>query len=284
MPIQIVETQRLYRQISDQLRALIIAGEFPVGSRLPAERELSVQLGVSRPSLREALIALEVEGYIKVHMGSGIYVCELPPKSQKGFDLSAEEGPLELIQARALLEGEVAATAAKNGSKLQFDAIEEAIAIMESDAAAGITPIDADQLFHHRVAEASGNSVLVGVVQRLFDSRLGALFDQLHSHFDTPDVWAQAITEHRAVLKALRARSPGKAREAMRAHMDIAYKRLSSSLIRSPKKAVAVPETVPVSKPVSKSVTKPSTKPATAKSASASKLPTDARRKVTRKI
>lgn len=285
MPIHIVETKRLYRQISDQLRALIIAGEFPVGSRLPAERDLALQLGVSRPSLREALIALEVEGYITVQMGSGIYVCELPPRNQKGFDLSGEEGPLELIRARALLEGEVAATAAKNGSKQQFDAVEEAIDMMAADAAAGIKPVDADRLFHHRVAEASGNSVLVGVVQRLFDSRLGTLFDQLHSHFDTPDVWQQAIAEHRAVLAGLRAKSPAKARDAMRAHMDIAHKRLTSSLTRLPKKvAVAVkPEAGEsaaieagaakiASKPAAKKIAaklaaKPATKPAATRSA-----------------
>ncbi|HWL28553.1 MAG TPA: GntR family transcriptional regulator, partial [Burkholderiaceae bacterium] len=71
MPIKIIEPQRLYRQISEQLRTLILAGEFPPGSRLPAERDLALQLGVSRPSLREALIALEVQGYIQVHMGSG---------------------------------------------------------------------------------------------------------------------------------------------------------------------------------------------------------------------
>lgn len=237
MPIQSIEPQRLYRQISGQLRTLILAGEFPVGSRLPAERDLSVQLGVSRPSLREALIALEVEGYIEVRMGSGIYVCEPPSSPDEGFDLSAEEGPLELIRARALLEGEVAATAAKTGRKPQFDAIEEAIDMMEADAKAGIKPLDADRLFHVRVAEATGNSVLVGVVRRLFDFRLGPLFDQLHSHFETADVWAQAIAEHREVLKALRAKNPAQARTAMQGHMEIAYKRLTSSLTRAPKKS-----------------------------------------------
>ncbi|MFL6716655.1 MAG: FadR/GntR family transcriptional regulator, partial [Burkholderiaceae bacterium] len=88
MPIQAIEPQRLYRQISNQLRELIVGGEFPLGSRLPSERDLSVQLGVSRPSLREALIALEVEGYIEVRMGSGIYVCEPPEQPAGGFDLS----------------------------------------------------------------------------------------------------------------------------------------------------------------------------------------------------
>jgi DNA-binding FadR family transcriptional regulator len=252
MPIQTVESQRLYRQISNQLRSLILAGEFPVGSRLPAERDLAVQLGVSRPSLREALIALEVEGYIEVRMGSGIYVCEPPSSATEAFDLSAEEAPLELIRARALVEGEIAATAAKTGRKLQFDAIEEAIDLMEADASAGVKPIDADRLFHVRLAEATGNSVLVGVVKRLFDARLGPLFDQLHSHFETPEVWAQAIAEHRAVLKALRAKDPVQARVAMQKHMEIAFKRLTSSLTRAPKKAAAPsrsgkrPTTVPV--------------------------------------
>jgi DNA-binding FadR family transcriptional regulator len=236
MPIQPIEPQRLYRQISNQLRTLLLAGEFPVGSRLPAERDLSVQLGVSRPSLREALIALEVEGYIEVRMGSGIYVCEPPSPAAQGFDLSAEEGPLELIRARALLEGEVAATAARTGTKRQFDAIAEAIDRMEIDAKAGIRPEDADRLFHVRVAEATGNSVLVGVVTRLFDSRLGPLFDQLHSHFEKPEIWADAIAEHREVLKALRAKDPARARAAMQGHMEVSYKRLSSSLTRAPKK------------------------------------------------
>jgi DNA-binding FadR family transcriptional regulator len=223
------------------LRALILAGEFPVDSRLPSERDLSVQLGVSRPSLREALIALEVEGYIEVRMGSGIYVCE-PPSPDGGFDLSSEEGPLELIQARAIVEGEVAATAAKVGRKADFDAIEEAIDQMEADARAGNTPIEADALFHVRVAEATGNSVLVGTVRRLFELRLGPLFDQLHSHFETPDVWAQAIAEHREVLKALRAKDPARAKAAMREHMDIAYKRLSSSVTKPPKASSSKPK------------------------------------------
>lgn len=236
MPIQSIEPQRLYRQISNQLRALILAGEFPVGSRLPAERDLAVQLGVSRPSLREALIALEVEGYIEVRMGSGIYVCESPASAESGFDLSGEEGPLEVIRARALVEGEVAALAATTGTTAQFDAIEETIAQMAADAAAGTKPLEADRLFHVRVAEAAGNSVLVGVVRRLFDLRLGPLFDQLHSHFETPEVWAEAIEEHREVLAALRSRNPEQARALMLQHMDIAYRRLTSSLTRARKR------------------------------------------------
>lgn len=72
-----LEPQRLYRQIAKQIQTLISSGEFAVGSRLPAERDLATQLKVSRPSVREALIALEVEGVIEVRTGSGIYVKSL---------------------------------------------------------------------------------------------------------------------------------------------------------------------------------------------------------------
>ena len=74
MPLQAVDNRRLYRQIADQIAALIEKGEYGAGARLPPERDLAKQLGVSRPSVREALIALEVEGYVDVRVGSGVYV------------------------------------------------------------------------------------------------------------------------------------------------------------------------------------------------------------------
>jgi DNA-binding FadR family transcriptional regulator len=98
MPFQSIEPRRLYRQIADQIRGLIGSGEFPAGSRLPPERDLARQLGVSRPSVREALIALEVEGLVEVRIGSGIYVmapnvqaigeCRRDPR-RVGIDLRA---------------------------------------------------------------------------------------------------------------------------------------------------------------------------------------------------
>ena len=81
MPLQTVEPQRLYRQIAEQVRSLIAGGEFAAGSRLPAERDLAKQLGVSRPSVREALIALEVEGWVEVRTGSGVYVLDRTAKN-----------------------------------------------------------------------------------------------------------------------------------------------------------------------------------------------------------
>jgi DNA-binding FadR family transcriptional regulator len=89
MPLQAVENRRLYRQIADQIAALIERGEYGTGQRLPPERDLAKQLGVSRPSVREALIALEVEGYVEVRIGSGVYVLGPRPATATGFSKSA---------------------------------------------------------------------------------------------------------------------------------------------------------------------------------------------------
>ena len=128
MPFQSIEPRRLYRQIADQIRELIRAGEFVAGSRLPPERDLAKQLGVSRPSVREALIALEVEGLVEVRIGSGIYVLgpglkvESDDAVAPGVDrdeVHAMAGPFELMRARYTIESECAALAAKSAKKTQ---------------------------------------------------------------------------------------------------------------------------------------------------------------------
>ena len=97
--------RKLYQKIADRLRDYIVQGDFKVGSRLPPERDLTQLLGVSRPSLREALIALEIEGSIEIRMGSGVYVAARP--SEGGARTGTHgESPTELMQARALIEGE----------------------------------------------------------------------------------------------------------------------------------------------------------------------------------
>ena len=228
MPLQAVDNRRLYRQIADQIAALIERGEYGVGARLPPERDLAKQLGVSRPSLREALIALEVEGYVEVRVGSGVYV--VGSQTSESFRaLPADSGPFELIKARWLIESECAAMAAKSASKAQVRAIEQALERMESQRKRGVMPLDADRLFHLSIADASGNSALALVVKTLWDQRTGALFRRLEHHFDTPELWQHAIREHREVFSAIARHDAAGARAAMRRHMNQAGKRFSIS-------------------------------------------------------
>src|SRR5471030_1053834 len=159
MPLQAVESRRLYRQIADQISALIIDGEYTPGSRLPAERDLAKQLGVSRPSVREALIALEVEGLLDVRVGSGIYVTQ-PGERRQGDVLAGDSGPFEVIRARRLIEGECAALAAKSAGPAQVRAIREAHVNMVRESKRHHNPLDADREFHVRIAGASANSAL----------------------------------------------------------------------------------------------------------------------------
>ena len=231
MPIQSIEPRRLYRQIAEQIRTLIASGEFPAGSRLPPERDLAKQLGVSRPSVREALIALEVEGLVEVRIGSGIYVLARNGKEGRDAAAGAAEaaaGPFELLRARYVIEGECAALAAKSARKAQVSAIEEALDQMEHEHEDGSQPLTGDRLFHLRVAEATGNGALVAVVKMLWDERTGPLYKQLEDHYDSPALWTAAMAEHRAVLKAIAAHDVAGARAAMQRHLNHAYKRFNT--------------------------------------------------------
>ncbi|MGZ5099005.1 MAG: FadR/GntR family transcriptional regulator [Usitatibacter sp.] len=229
MPLQAVENRRLYRQIADQIADLIERGEYGKGQRLPPERDLARQLGVSRPSVREALIALEVEGYVEVRIGSGVYVIGPRPAAAAIEPLPEDSGPFELINARRLIESECAALAAKQVTKAQVRAMEEALDQMQADRDKGVMPLASDRLFHLRIAEASGNSALALVVKTLWDQRTGPLFLRLEHHFDTPALWTVAIREHREIVAAIARRDAGAARAAMRRHMNHAAKRFSIS-------------------------------------------------------
>lgn len=219
MPIQTVDTDRLYRKIARQLSSLIAAGEFAPGQRLPAERELAQQLGVSRPSVREALIALEIEGKIEVRVGAGVFV--VAPKPKALMEPANEgEGPFELLGARRVIEGEAAAWAAREAEDADVAEIRAAVdelSNLEHDEH-GCDP--ADRSFHLAVARATHNGPLLSVVVMLWDQGRGATWRQVEKHFETPSIRAATLRDHRAILKAIDAHDPREARAAMHKHLD----------------------------------------------------------------
>jgi GntR family transcriptional regulator, transcriptional repressor for pyruvate dehydrogenase complex len=229
MPIQAIEPRRLYLQIAGQLRSLIEAGEFPPGSRLPAERDLAKQLGVSRPSLREALIALELEGYVDVRPGSGILVTA---RENTVPDDLGGEGPLEIIRARCLIEGEIAAEAAPHMKPKDLALLEQPLREMENGAADAAARLAADRRFHLSIAATLGNNVLFRLLTELLDQRNSLLGKQFASHFDNAKTWAAVLAEHRKIMAALAARDPEQARKAMRAHLEKAHDRWVRQLDR----------------------------------------------------
>jgi len=243
MPFQAIQSRRLYQQIADQLSELIDRGEFPPGSYLPPERELSKRIGVSRTSVREALIALEVNGVVRVRVGSGVEVlprtartegADGPPKAgppsdlpmdpeleaDLRADLDAEIPPFSLLEARRLVEPETAALAARLATDEQLADIREAYERNVTDNRSGSHTHPGDRLFHIRIADASGNTAYALLVRHLLGHQYGPLFRRLQQLYTPDDMPRRSEREHEAVLKALERRDPDAARAAMIRHLD----------------------------------------------------------------
>lgn len=208
---------RLYRVVASRIQELIEQENIKAGERLPSERDLAAKLSVSRTSLREALIALELGGIVEVRGGSGVYVSERA--SDQADVLEVGPGPFEVLAARRMIEAEVAAIAAKMATDSAIDAILRAVLEMERDHDDRAANEMADRNFHLAIARATGNSALVGVIEYLWNQR-GTLWRKLKEHFQTEELRKQTLGDHRAILEAIASHDVAGARHAMRAHLE----------------------------------------------------------------
>ncbi len=221
---QAISVARLYRLIANQIKDKISSGSYGTGERLPSERELAEMLTVSRPSVREALIALEIEGWVDVRVGSGVYVTAPESRLTIGEAASAAQGtaaPMDigaadLIQARLLVEPYCAELAARNATAEQLKDMEAAALILPGSE----QPSKHNDRLHLLIAEASGNAALASTVQNLWTlSENSAIFNKLNQHFVYDEVWEVAHKEHLPLLRALQKRQPAAAKRAMRDHL-----------------------------------------------------------------
>lgn len=229
-----LEPRRLYRQVAEQIRALIETGELKPGSRLPPERELSERFSVSRPTVREALIVLEVEGHIQIRMGSGVYISARPAQSQDVLPSHDSDGPLEILQARCLIESGIAEEAARLVTSDSLARIDVILQRMEQSLDDSATALICDRDFHTAIADIIGNSALKHFTGLIYDSRMSPYFKKLASYFEGPHTWKLALEEHRIIRDAIAVGDPGGAREAMRRHLMLAQKRFSESFGEEP--------------------------------------------------
>jgi DNA-binding FadR family transcriptional regulator len=224
-----IQPRRLYRQVADQIRTLIENGEFAVGERLPGERELAEKLGVSRPTIREALIALEVEGLVHIRMGSGIYVTRQQREKPAPVHPEDLEGPFELLRARALIECAIAEEAAKAITPAHVDALDDVLTKMAITFNDPRTSIALDRTFHTTIAGIIENAALNRFVGELFDQRMTPYFEKLASYFESPVSWREAFEEHRAIRDAIASGDPARAKSAMQFHLLQSQLRFSRS-------------------------------------------------------
>lgn len=192
------------------------SGKFAIGDRLPAERELAIEYGASRPAVREALIALEVQGFIEVRVGSGAYVCRLPGQGeQPGFAITA----FELTEARLLFEGEAAALAAMHITDEQLERLDALVNDMAVENLHAEVTEEADRDFHLTIAAATRNAGVLRTIEDLWHLRsVSPECALLHSKARDAKV-RPVVQEHAKIVEALRAGDPNAARLAMRAHL-----------------------------------------------------------------
>tara|TARA_R110002096_G_scaffold6206_6_gene28583 strand:- start:10253 stop:10960 length:708 start_codon:yes stop_codon:yes gene_type:complete len=202
----------------------IDAGKYPQGSRLPAERELAEQYGVSRVTIREAEIALQALGRIRIKTGSGVYVEQAVPDHEYTFP---EISAFELTEARALFESEAAALAAEQVSDETLGLLQRHVDTMSAPSVNEAARDAADQDFHRTIAAASNNAAILFVIESLWKMRdeiapVKAVYDSICS-----DDQIAVGREHDSILSALRTRDPDAARSAMREH----FRRLLESML-----------------------------------------------------
>lgn len=210
--------KRLYERVASKVAEDILSGAHLVGDRLASERELAIKFNVSRPTIREAMIALEVDGLVDVVTGSGVYVKSL---SRKGDTPSrADVGAFELLEARALVEGEAAALAARFITDETLSALEALVQEMTDENERDVKMSeDADRRFHMTIADASNNSAMLMVVESLWDARVRSKQAASLMAKSRAEGVKPRINEHKAILQALQERDPDKARAAMRTHL-----------------------------------------------------------------
>ena len=209
---------KLYRKIADTVAAAIEAGQYKIGDRLPTERELAEQFGVSRPTLREAMIALEMLGMIEARHGLGIYVTGNMRPQVPSAEIDFEIGAFELIEARRLFEGEAAALAATSITDERIAELEGLLERMRVEEE--IRGEDADRDFHLTIARATGNGAIIATIENLWDWRnRSSLARNILTRARGMGLEPR-IVEHRRVVDALKARDPAAARQAMRDHLD----------------------------------------------------------------
>jgi len=211
---------RLYKRVADELRAAILAGSYPPGRRLPAERELAEMYNVSRPTVREAVIALELQGLVEVRIGAGVFVLEASAAERmRGGAPELTIGPFELMEARKIIESETAALAATLIDDEQLERLDRIVDRMEEENRLDIQGENADHQFHVAIAESTGNSALAAVIDNLWVIRETSpmminVMEKARSKGVKP-----MVDEHRKIVAALRQRNPGAARDAMLGHL-----------------------------------------------------------------
>ena len=219
-PVTPIQRATLTSSAFEQLISRVVNGNWKAGDRIPPERDLCQQLGIARTSLREALKAMELIGMLDSRVGSGTFVC---PRSEflsrpllwafTGID---QKELRDIMEARLLIEENLAGLAAERGSEANVAVIGQAVQLMRDSIARGDSILDADMAFHLAVATAAQNEVLQNAVQLLRNLMRQGIYYKLLM----PGVHRPILKGHVAIYQAILRHKPRAARNAMRRHLE----------------------------------------------------------------
>ncbi|HKS33736.1 MAG TPA: FCD domain-containing protein [Enterobacteriaceae bacterium] len=215
--------RKQYQEIGEDLRRQIVGGQYPVGSRLPPERNIAETYGVSRTIVREALLMLELQGTVDIRQGSGVYVVRVPQEHENEEErlLNSDVGPFEILQARQLLESNIAAFAARMATRADIDNLRRVLEQEQHAIASNDTSQDNSKMFHLLLAGASQNQMLLATVESIWHQMDSSpLWQQFNAHIASRPYRLKWLGERQTILAALRRRDVMGAWQAMWQHLE----------------------------------------------------------------
>ena len=218
-----VQTRKVYMEIVEQIQNLIKEGKLKPGDKLPPERILAEKLGVSRPPLREAISALEILGIIESRGGKGNFIKNTfnsTSYAQRLKELEKEESPFELLEARKVVETEIAGLAAEKASSEDIKEIEEALNRMRNALSDIPRAMEFDRQFHVAIAKAAHNSILFQMMNFLADGLKESLWVNIkEKSWALPGHPQKYLEEHTKLLEAIKKGDKKLARRTMHTHL-----------------------------------------------------------------
>lgn len=224
MTFKQIRHRRLYQEIIQQVKAQVISGELAPGDRIPSEREIADQLGVSRAAVREALIAMEVMGLVESRPGDGTFV--RTPRLEKQLQpldslvVLEREKLTELYEMRRVMEAACASRAAMRATTDELANIRRWLDQMETDLRKGQLGEEADFRFHLAIAESTHNSLMLHFMHTISDGLRQVMIASRQRLYQMDGMPEVLLEEHRRIYEAIAERDPDRASAEMRLHLD----------------------------------------------------------------
>jgi len=207
---------RLYEQVLDRLRNYVVEGGLRAGDRLPPERDLAARLGVSRASVKQAIVVLEVQGLVEARHGGGTYLVRDSLEVEPVEQLVERRRRLpDVLDAREALETKLAELAAERRTTEDIAELRAALGVMGEEIDEGADGVEGDRLFHAAVTAAAHSGILAEFMRSIADQ----ITESRHESLRQPGRPVRSLAQHMAIFEAIEAGQPRQAAAAMRRHV-----------------------------------------------------------------